>query len=147
MPAFRMVKQSSRRRRAEPAGYGFLTVGRTARLLGVGASTLRLWESVGLVSRGRSNGRYRLYSPDVLKVLKRIKYLRDVQRLNVPGIKRELGGAIKPRPRREQRPLGPLLRRMRQRRRMPAHHRRLVRAGERPLLPGPPPARLEPLSH
>jgi DNA-binding transcriptional MerR regulator/quercetin dioxygenase-like cupin family protein len=113
-----MAKQSSRRRRAEPAGYGFLTVGRTARILGVSASTLRLWENVGLVSPVRSNGRYRLYSPDLLKVLKRIKYLRDVQRLNVPGIKRELGGAIKPRARREQRPLGPLLRRMRQRRDM-----------------------------
>jgi hypothetical protein len=63
-----MVKQSSRRRRAEPAGYGFLTVGRTARILGVSASTLRLSENVGLVSPVRSSGRYRLYSPDVLKV-------------------------------------------------------------------------------
>ncbi len=35
MPAFRMATQSSRRRRAEPAGYGFLTVGRTARILRV----------------------------------------------------------------------------------------------------------------
>jgi DNA-binding transcriptional MerR regulator/quercetin dioxygenase-like cupin family protein len=113
-----MAKASSRRRRAEPAGYGFLTVGQTARILGVSPSTLRLWENVGLVSPVRSNGRYRLYSPDLLKVLKRIKYLRHVQRLNVPGIKRELGGAIKPRARKEQRPLGPLLRRMRQRRDM-----------------------------
>ena len=113
-----MAKQSSRRRRAEPPGYGFLTVGRTARILGVSASTLRLWENVGLVSPIRSNGRYRLYSPDLLKVLKRIKYLRDVQRLNVPGIKRELGGSLHPRPRKEQRPLGPLLRKMRQRQKM-----------------------------
>ena len=71
---------------------GFLTVGQTARILGVSASTLRLWESVGLVAPVRSNGRYRLYSPELLKVSKRIKYLREVQRLNVPGIKRELGG-------------------------------------------------------
>lgn len=105
-----------RRRQTEPSGYGFLTVGQTARILGVSASTLRLWENVGLVSPIRSNGRYRLYSPDLLKVLKRIKYLRDVQQLNVPGIKRELGTAVAPRARPAGRPLGPLLRRMRQRR-------------------------------
>src|SRR3954465_13204423 len=96
------------RRPAEPAGYGFLTVGQTARILGVSPSTLRLWENVGLVSPARSNGRYRLYSPDTLKVLKRIKYLRDVQRLNMPGIKRELGPAAPARVRADKRPLGPL---------------------------------------
>src|SRR6478672_13584910 len=103
MPAVRCMAPTSsrtratrpaRRRPAEPAGYGFLTVGQTARILGVSPSTLRLWENVGLVSPVRSNGRYRLYSPELLKVLKRIKYLRDVQRLNVPGIKRELRGEI-----------------------------------------------------
>jgi transcriptional regulator with XRE-family HTH domain len=36
----------------------------------------------------------------------------------VPGIKRELGDDLRPRPRTKQRPLGPLLRRMRQRRDM-----------------------------
>jgi len=105
------------RHRAAPARVGFLTVGQTARILGVSPSTLRLWESVGLVTPVRSNGRYRLYSPALLKVLKRIKYLRDVQRLNVPGIKRALGGT--PRATRsggERRPLGPTLRRLRQRR-------------------------------
>jgi len=117
-PRGRGARPTPRRRQAEPAGYGFLTVGRTARILGVSPSTLRLWENVGLVSPVRSNGRYRLYSPEILKVLKRIKYLRDVQRLNVPGIKRELGSAIKPRARAELRPLGPLLRRMRKRRDM-----------------------------
>jgi DNA-binding transcriptional MerR regulator/mannose-6-phosphate isomerase-like protein (cupin superfamily) len=95
-----------------------MTVGQTARLVGVSASTLRLWENVGLVSPVRSNGRYRLYSPDVLKVLKRIKYLRDVQRLNVPGIKRELGTSSSSRPPEKQRPLGPVLRRLRKRRNM-----------------------------
>ena len=105
-----------KRQKIDPAGYGFLTVGQTARILGVSASTLRLWENVGLVSPARSNGRYRLYSPDLLKVLKRIKYLRAVQRLNVPGIKRELGTAAVTRTRADKRPLGPRLRKMRQRR-------------------------------
>ncbi len=76
-----------------PATGGLLTVGQAARVIGVSASTLRLWENVGLVAPLRTRGRFRLYSPDVLKVLKRIKYLRDVQRLNVHGIKRELGEA------------------------------------------------------
>jgi DNA-binding transcriptional MerR regulator/quercetin dioxygenase-like cupin family protein len=68
-------------------------VGQTAKILGVSPSTLRLWESEGLIAPLRTTGRYRLYSPELLKVLKRIKYLREVQRLNMPGIKRELKDA------------------------------------------------------
>lgn len=74
--------------------FGFLTVGQTARILGISSSTLRLWENVGLVAPARSAGRYRLYSQDLLQVLKRIKYLRDVKRLNVPGIKQALGANL-----------------------------------------------------
>ncbi|HET9265471.1 MAG TPA: MerR family transcriptional regulator [Vicinamibacterales bacterium] len=96
-------------------GLGFLTVGQTARILGVSPSTLRLWESVGLIAPVRSNGRYRLYGPELLKVLKRIKYLREVQRLNVPGIKRELQGTSVQKPNAEPRPLGPKLLRLRKR--------------------------------
>ncbi len=82
-------------RRATPASrYGFLTVGQTAKILGVSPSTLRLWESEGLIAPMRTTGRYRLYSPELLKVLKRIKYLREVQRLNMPGIKRELKDVV-----------------------------------------------------
>lgn len=69
----------------------YLTVGRTARILGISPSTLRLWENIGLVSPARSSRRYRLYSPDLLEVLKRIKYLRYVKKLSVPGIKEALG--------------------------------------------------------
>lgn len=74
-----------------------------------------MWESVGLVAPLRSSGRYRLYSPELLKVLKRIKYLREVQRLNVPGIKRELGHRAVLKPKSEPRPLGPKLRTLRTR--------------------------------
>ncbi len=70
---------------------GLLTVGETARIVGVSPSTLRLWESVGLVTPVRSNGRYRLYSRDLLAVLKRIKYLKDVKQLNLPAIQQALG--------------------------------------------------------
>jgi DNA-binding transcriptional MerR regulator len=68
----------------------FLTVGQTARIVGVSPSTLRLWENVGLISPARSSGKYRLFNPEMLELLKRIKYLRDVQKLNVPGIKQAL---------------------------------------------------------
>ena len=104
-----------RSRRPAASRLGFLTVGQTARILGVSASTLRLWESVGLVAPIRSNGKYRLYSPELLKVLKRIKYLREVQHLNVPGIKRELGATKRPRQASEPKPLGPKLLRLRKR--------------------------------
>jgi DNA-binding transcriptional MerR regulator/quercetin dioxygenase-like cupin family protein len=135
--------QPSRPRKAPTTRYGFLTVGQTARILGVSPSTLRLWESEGLVAPLRTGGRYRLYSPELLQVLKRIKYLREVQRLNMPGIRRELSenGAPdsrqpdSPRPgipkpgirktngktrasalkRKRDQPLGPQLRRMRER--------------------------------
>jgi DNA-binding transcriptional MerR regulator/quercetin dioxygenase-like cupin family protein len=70
----------------------YLTVGQTARLLGVSPSTLRLWENVGLINPARSSGRYRLYNHELLRVLKRIKYLRDVKKLSVPGIKKALNG-------------------------------------------------------
>src|SRR5216684_8207448 len=69
----------------------YLTVGQTARILGITPSTLRLWENIGLISPARSSGRYRLYNPELLEVLKRIKYLRDVKKLSVPGIKQMLG--------------------------------------------------------
>lgn len=83
--------RSRPRRRAKAPRVGLLTVGETARIVGVSPSTLRLWENVGLVTPARSNGRYRLYSRELLEVLKRIKFLRDVKRLNLPGIKQMLG--------------------------------------------------------
>ena len=105
---------------------GLLTVGETARILGVSPSTLRLWENVGLISPARSNGRYRLYGRELLEVLKRIKYLRDVKRLNLPGIRQELNGrghtppkSAKRQPRTDDgdsaRRLGPKLRQLRRR--------------------------------
>lgn len=83
------VVEKARKPRSYPAGY--LTVGQTARVLGVSASTLRVWENVGLVTPTRSDGRFRLYTTEMLGVLKRIKFLRDVQQLSVPGIKQLLG--------------------------------------------------------
>jgi DNA-binding transcriptional MerR regulator/quercetin dioxygenase-like cupin family protein len=93
-------------------------VGETSRILGVSPSTLRLWENVGLISPVRSNGRYRLYSPELLEVLKRIKYLRDVKLLNLPGIRQVLGKTTTKAPTNGRRPteLGHKLRRLRKKR-------------------------------
>src|SRR5262249_10157891 len=88
------MKRSGSRRSG--ARVGLLTVSETAGILGVSPSTLRLWESVGLITPARSNGRYRLYSPELLQVLKRIKYLRDVKQLNLPGIRQMLGKTASP---------------------------------------------------
>ena len=94
----------------------FLTIGQTASIVGVSSSTLRLWENVGLISPARNSGKYRLYSPEVLEVLKRIKYLRDVKKLNVPGIKQELDNGhrpAKPLQVNKQTDVGPKLRQLR----------------------------------
>ena len=105
------------RSRGSGARVGLLTVSETARILGVSPSTLRLWESVGLIAPARSNGRYRLYSPELLEVLKRIKYLRDVKQLNLPGIRQMLGKTATVKQKNGSGPtdLGPKLRRLRKR--------------------------------
>jgi DNA-binding transcriptional MerR regulator/quercetin dioxygenase-like cupin family protein len=84
-----------RRDAVRPSRIGLLTVGETARIIGVSPSTLRLWESVGLITPVRSNGRYRLYDRELLAVVKRIKYLKEVKRLNLPAIQQALGTTSK----------------------------------------------------
>jgi DNA-binding transcriptional MerR regulator/quercetin dioxygenase-like cupin family protein len=108
----------ARKRNSNPVRARFLTIGQTARIVGVSSSTLRLWENVGLISPARNSGKYRLYSPEVLEVLKRIKYLRDVKRLNVPGIKQELDNGqppLKPCRVNNKTDVGPKLRQLRKR--------------------------------
>jgi DNA-binding transcriptional MerR regulator/quercetin dioxygenase-like cupin family protein len=73
------------------AGRPTLTVGQAARVVGVSPSTLRLWEHAGLVQTVRNPGGYRLYTPESLAILERVKYLRDVRQLNVPAIREALG--------------------------------------------------------
>lgn len=64
----------------------FLTIARAAHALGVSQTTLRNWERWGLISPARSQGRYRLYAPEVLKAAKEISYLRKSLGLNTAGI-------------------------------------------------------------
>jgi transcriptional regulator with XRE-family HTH domain len=79
-------------------GEVYLKIGDVARLVGVSPSAIRGWESLGLTRPQRSQGRYRLYTNDDVRLLKKARYLRKVRGLNTPAIvetlKRE--GAIKP---------------------------------------------------
>lgn len=65
-------------------------IGEAARRVGVSASALRTWEREGLFRPARSDGRYRLYSETDLDHLRSIRRLREVDRLNAPGIRRVL---------------------------------------------------------
>ncbi len=76
----------------------YLKIGDVARLVGISASAIRGWESLGLTRPQRTESRYRLYTQDDVRVLKKARYLRKVRGLNGPAIvqmlKRE--GAIEP---------------------------------------------------
>jgi DNA-binding transcriptional MerR regulator/mannose-6-phosphate isomerase-like protein (cupin superfamily) len=83
-------------RRIGPNGY--LKIGDVARLVGVSPSVIRSWESLGLTRPRRTQSKYRLYSAEDVKLLKRARFLRRVRGLNAPAIvqvlKRE--GSVKP---------------------------------------------------
>jgi DNA-binding transcriptional MerR regulator/mannose-6-phosphate isomerase-like protein (cupin superfamily) len=71
-----------------------------ARKVGVSPSVIRSWESLGLARPRRTESKYRLYTADDVKLLKRARFLRKVRGLNAPAIvqllKRE--GKVRPAP-------------------------------------------------
>jgi DNA-binding transcriptional MerR regulator/uncharacterized cupin superfamily protein len=95
-----------------------LKVGAVAQRLGVSPSMVRSWESLGLTQPARSRGKYRLYSNEDLRVLRRAMYLRRVQGLNAAAIRIQLRqeGLLKSRPATpavEQPSIGPRFRKLR----------------------------------
>jgi len=68
-------------------------IGEAAQRVGVSPSALRLWERQGLVRPAR-RGRYRLYTDADLEHLRSVRRLRQVDRLNAPGIRRVLRDAV-----------------------------------------------------
>jgi len=64
----------------------YFRISEAAHLLGISTSSLRNWEQMGLIVPARSQGRYRLYSREALKKLRRVLYLRTVQHVNPAGI-------------------------------------------------------------
>jgi len=64
----------------------YLKIGDVARLVGVSPSVIRSWEGLGLTRPQRTRSKYRLYSPEDVKLLKRARFLRRVRGLNAPAI-------------------------------------------------------------
>jgi DNA-binding transcriptional MerR regulator/mannose-6-phosphate isomerase-like protein (cupin superfamily) len=107
----------------------YLKIGDVARLVGVSPSVIRSWESLGLTRPHRTISKYRLYTPEDVKLLKRARFLRKVRGLNAPAIaqllKRE--GLVRPATNGISGAIGVHLRQMRLRRGLSlAHVARLV---------------------
>src|SRR5215471_16167374 len=98
----------------------YLKIGDVARQIGVSPSVIRSWESLGLARPHRTQSKYRLYSPEDVKLLKRARFLRKVRGLNAAAIvqmlKRE--GKVKPSANGNAGAIGAHLRKLRARRRL-----------------------------
>jgi DNA-binding transcriptional MerR regulator len=68
------------------SGEPYLKIGDVAKQVGVSPSVIRSWESLGLARPKRTQSRYRLYSSDDLKLLKRARFLRKVRGMNAAAI-------------------------------------------------------------
>lgn len=65
---------------------GYFNISEAARMVDVSPSTLRIWEKVGLIEPHRSDGKYRLFTLQDIKHLKRIKFLKSKKNLNASGV-------------------------------------------------------------
>jgi DNA-binding transcriptional MerR regulator/mannose-6-phosphate isomerase-like protein (cupin superfamily) len=96
----------------------YLKIGDVSRQVGISPSAIRGWETLGLTRPHRTKSRYRLYTSDDVRLLKKARYLRKVRGLNAAAIvqmlKRE--GAIKPTAKSATASIGPRLRRLRTKR-------------------------------
>lgn len=96
----------------------YLKIGDVARKVGVSPSVIRSWESLGLARPQRTESRYRLYTDDDVKLLKRARFLRKARGLNAAAIvqllKRE--GTVRPAASEKSGAIGTHLRQLRSRR-------------------------------
>ncbi len=101
---------------AEP----YLKIGDVARKVGVSPSVIRSWESMGLTRPQRTESKYRLYTSEDVKLLKRARFLRKVRGLNAAAIvqllKRE--GKVRPAADGNSGAIGAHLRQLRARRKL-----------------------------
>src|SRR6266705_3012702 len=111
--------QASKMMAADPKPY--LKIGDVARLVGVSPSVIRTWESLGLARPRRTASKYRLYSPEDVKLLKRARFLRKVRGLNAPAIVQMLKseGVVRTSPDGAGNAIGIRLRQLRAQRRLP----------------------------
>jgi DNA-binding transcriptional MerR regulator/quercetin dioxygenase-like cupin family protein len=64
----------------------YLKIGDVARQVGMSPSVIRSWESLGLARPHRTQSKYRLYTAEDVKLLKRARFLRKVRGLNAAAI-------------------------------------------------------------
>jgi DNA-binding transcriptional MerR regulator len=76
----------------------YLKIGDVARRVGISPSAIRGWENLGLTRPHRTASRYRLYTNDDVRLLKKARYLRKVRGLNAAAIVQMLkrDGTIEP---------------------------------------------------
>ena len=93
----------------------YLKIGDVARLIDMSPTMIRMWESLGLARPQRTKSKYRLYSQEDVRLLKRASFLRKVRGMNARAIvqmlKRE--GRIHPTDGGQPVMIGALLRRLR----------------------------------
>jgi DNA-binding transcriptional MerR regulator/mannose-6-phosphate isomerase-like protein (cupin superfamily) len=65
---------------------GYLKIGGVARLIGISPTVIRMWESLGLARPRRTASKYRLYTREDVRLLKRASFLRKVRGMNAPAI-------------------------------------------------------------
>jgi DNA-binding transcriptional MerR regulator/mannose-6-phosphate isomerase-like protein (cupin superfamily) len=65
---------------------GYLRIGDVARIVGISPTILRTWENLGLVFPLRTQSKYRLYSHNDVRILKRAQFLRSARKMNAPAI-------------------------------------------------------------
>src|SRR6266700_7946188 len=68
----------------------YLKIGDVARLVGISPSVIRMWGRLGLAQPRRTASKYRLYSREDVRLLKRASFLRKVRGMNAPGIAQTL---------------------------------------------------------
>jgi DNA-binding transcriptional MerR regulator/quercetin dioxygenase-like cupin family protein len=93
----------------------YLKIGDVARSVGISASAIRAWEELGLTRPQRTASRYRLYTAEDVKLLKRARFLREQRGLNAPAIVHmlERDGSVRPAPHTRRGAIGPRLRQLR----------------------------------
>lgn len=71
-------------------GAGYLRISDVSRMVGMSATMLRTWERLGLTHPVRTESNYRLYSPEDVRLLMRIRHMRRVRGLNAAAIRERL---------------------------------------------------------
>lgn len=64
----------------------YLRIGDVARLVGISPTVIRMWENLGLARPRRTASKYRLYTREDIRLLKRASFLRKFRGMNASAI-------------------------------------------------------------